>query len=111
MPVVFRVKLVVDVLIRMPPDVEFSDIEVLPDKVPVVDDIAPEPFELKLTTVPLTLFTPSAIAPLLNVVVSETAPLELSDPSKVRLLLSETDKELNVAPLDARVAAPEFTTV
>lgn len=106
-----RVRLVVDVLILMLPEVELNEIDVLPDKIPVVEEIAPEPFELSVTTVPPTLFTPSAIKPLLNVVVSDTDPLELSGPATVKLLLSETDKEAKVAPLDARFVAPWFKIV
>lgn len=114
LPLVFNVKPDVTVLILpMLPAVELNDMDVVPVSTPVVLEIAPEPLVLTVTTVPLALLAPKAMKPLPAVVLSDRAPAEFIKlaPVRVKLLLSETDKLLNVDTPEARVAAPVFTTV
>jgi hypothetical protein len=114
-PVVFKVNEGVVVLIApMLPEVELSDMEVVPDKLPVVAEIAPLPFVLKLRTVPLTVSLPMEIPALLALVVKLTGPLELSDVDAIIGLLLVTDRELNAEPACATArerAALVFTIV
>lgn len=114
MPVVLTVKYGVSVIISpISPDPEISDIPdgADPINVPLVCVIAPDPSALKVTAEPPAP-APKAIPPSLAVVVSDSAPVAVSDDVVVMLLSFDTDRLPNVAPPDATLSAyPEFKIV
>lgn len=99
LPVVFKVKLGVDVA-RLPilPDPELNDTDVVPVIVAPPDVIAPDPLAIKLTVPPLMLLSFKAMAPLLPFVVRDNAPLAVKAFSSVRVLSVVIDKLVNVEP-------------
>ncbi len=112
MPVVFRVKVGVDVF-KDPrfPEVEVNEIDV-PVKVPVVLEITPEPKATRVAVVPaLKLNVPREIPPLAAVVVIETAPVEVMFDPSVTALVSEIVNAEKLDPPEERVIAPVFVTL
>lgn len=108
-PIVFTVKPVVDVAkppSPMSPDPEASDMDVLPDKVPVDCDIAPVVSALTVTTVP-PAEAPRAMSPPLPPVVDKPrVPVAVIDPLVVKSALLETD---TLSPVDE--PAPIFSAL
>src|SRR5438876_1156792 len=99
-------------MLAMLPEPLVKEIDVLPVKVQTGIVIVPVPLALIVSTVPLA-FAPSRMAPLLAVVDNDSAPDELSDVAAVNPWSVETDRALNVPPVDERLkpAAVLFMTV
>ena len=115
-PVVFTVRDGVLVLmLPMFPEVELSEMDILPVSSPAaVCVMAPEPFAVKVTIPAAEIaLPPSAMLPLLRLDVSDKVPFALMFVAIVTVLLADTDKLLNVAPPDENVSAlnPPFVIV